>query len=56
MSGVMRSIAPEGGGFFLCAAPPTAPSEAVFAFGRELDSSGGCGRRNRAHTVPAAAS
>jgi hypothetical protein len=56
MSGVIRSIAPEGGGFLLGAAPPTALSEAVFAFGRELESSGGCGRGNRAHAVPAAAS
>jgi hypothetical protein len=56
MSGVMRSIAPKGGGFLLCAAPPTAPSGTVFAFGQELDSSGGCGRGNRAHGVPAAAS
>jgi hypothetical protein len=55
MSGMMRSIAREGGGFFLCAAAPTAPSEAVLAFGRELDSSGGCGRNNRTHARPAAA-
>jgi hypothetical protein len=58
MSGVTRSIAPEDGGFLLCSAAPTAPSEGVLAFGRGLDaqeSLGACEPQHRAHSRRAAA-
>jgi hypothetical protein len=57
MSGMTRSTAPGGPGL-LRSAVPTAPGEAVFAFGRGLDaqdSSGACARGHRAHAGPAAA-
>jgi hypothetical protein len=51
MSGMTRSTAQEGGGFLLCSAADTVPSEAAFAFGRGLDAkdrSGACERQHRA--------